>query len=255
MINYNLNLNKHVKPQNKIEFGYFLAGLVDADGHIAKHGHLQISFHMRDFSVALYIHKLIKHGYIYKHKKVKACCYICSKHAGIEEIYKLLVHKLRLPGKIDQFNTRLVARIKKNWSGYGLCWNNHWFAGFVQGDGSFQIKIRKPHNPLGNHQIEVVLQFEQKQLCILKQIQAEFGGNVSYRAKRNTYTYSSVNINNALKLVQYFDTYQVNGSSYRIYLIGKEVLKLVLNKEHLNNIGFSKIVCLKQAMTNLKIKV
>lgn len=30
-INYNLVLNKHVKPKNSEEFGYLLAGLIDAD--------------------------------------------------------------------------------------------------------------------------------------------------------------------------------------------------------------------------------
>ena len=35
-IYYNLVLNKHVKPKNSEEFGYWLAGLIDADGHIRK---------------------------------------------------------------------------------------------------------------------------------------------------------------------------------------------------------------------------
>ena len=57
-INYNLVLNKHVKPQNAEEFGYWLAGLIDADGHFTKSGgYLQISFHNRDLSVAYFIKK------------------------------------------------------------------------------------------------------------------------------------------------------------------------------------------------------
>lgn len=40
-VSYNLVLNKHVKPQNSEEFGYWLAGLIDADGSIKKYGHLQ----------------------------------------------------------------------------------------------------------------------------------------------------------------------------------------------------------------------
>jgi hypothetical protein len=34
-ISYNLVLNKHVKPQNSEEFGYWLAGLIDADPDIS----------------------------------------------------------------------------------------------------------------------------------------------------------------------------------------------------------------------------
>jgi hypothetical protein len=204
--------------------------------------------------VALYIQRLLG-GNIYKYKKVNAYQYSITGQTNLSTVHNLILNKLRLPGKLDQFNTRLAPRIKGALSDYGLCFNNHWFAGFVQGDGSFQIKIRKPHKRFAKRQIEVVLQFEQKQLCILKQIQTEFGGSVGYRSKRNTYTYSSVNLSNASKLVRYFDTYQVNGSSYRIYLIWKQVLSLVLNKAHLNDTGLSQILNLKQAMTNLKAKL
>ncbi len=37
-ITYNLNQNRHIKPKNKQELGYFLAGLIDADGHIDRTG-------------------------------------------------------------------------------------------------------------------------------------------------------------------------------------------------------------------------
>lgn len=58
-------LNKHVKPQTPEESGYWLAGLVDADGHIArKNGDLVINGHSRDLSIAYYIKKLIGSGVV-----------------------------------------------------------------------------------------------------------------------------------------------------------------------------------------------
>jgi len=253
MINYDLKLNRHFKPQNKTAFGHFLAGLIDADGHINKQGGIEISFNARDLSVALYIQRLLG-GNLYKYKKVNAYAYSLRGKANLGLAHNLILNKLRYPDKLHQFNTRLAPGIIGDLSGYGVGFDNHWFAGFVQGDGSFQIKIRKPHKRFAKHQIEVVLQFEQKQLCLLKQIQTEFGGSIGYRGTRDTYIYSSVNLNNASKLVRYFDVYQVNGSSYRIYLIWKQVLNLVLNKAHLNNSGLTQILNLKQAMSNLKTK-
>ena len=42
---------KQNKPKNFEELGYFLAGLIDADGHINKK-ELAITFHANDISVA-----------------------------------------------------------------------------------------------------------------------------------------------------------------------------------------------------------
>lgn len=255
-INYNLVLNKHVKPHNPEEFGFFLAGLVDADGHIAiKNGDLTINGHSRDLSIAHYIKKLIGSGGIYKYKKIKGCRYSCTNKQSLLLLANLLLNKLRLPRKINQFNQRLAPRV-----GSELCqtnqspvnMDNHWFAGFVQGDGSFQIRIRKPGKPGWSNQIEILLCIELKDECILKQIKNTFGGSIHYRKSRDTYYYSSVNLTNAAKLVTYFDKFQVMGPSYRLYLCWKRALNIVLAKEHLTPAGLEEIKALKAYMTQLR---
>lgn len=254
-INYNLVLNKHVKPQNAEEFGYWLAGLIDADGHFTQcGGYLQISFHNRDLNVAYFIKKIIGFGYIYQYKKVNACRYNCPKEGQIF-LSNVLLDKLKLPRKIKQFNERLVPHV-----GSKLCQTNqntistknYWFAGFVQGDGSFQIRIRKLQKRSKNHQIEITLNIELKDECILKQIKATFGGFVGYRKSRDTYYYNSINLTNATKLVAYFDKYQVIGSNYRLYLCWKRALNIVLTKQHLTANGFEEIKALKVYMTQLR---
>ena len=155
-INYNLVLNKQVKPQNSEEFGYWLAGLIDADGHIAKKGDLQITFNSRDLCAAVYIKKITDFGRLYKFKRVQAYDYRCTNKQGLKMLSQLILNKLKLPRRIDQFNSRLAPRV-----GSELCQTNqspvsianHWFAGFVQGDGSFQIRIKKPGKPGWSNQI------------------------------------------------------------------------------------------------------
>jgi hypothetical protein len=112
----------------------------------------------------------------------------------------VLLNKLRLPRKMIQFNERLAPRV-----GSELCQTNqspvstqnNWFAGFVQGDRSFQIRIRKLQKRSKNHQIEILLCIELKDECVLKQIKNTFGGLIHYRKSRDTYHYSSINLNNA----------------------------------------------------------
>lgn len=83
-------------------------------------------------------------------------------------------------------------------------------------------------------------------------MQATFGGFVGYRQSRNTYYYSSVNLQNATKLVKYFDKYQVMGPSYRLYLCWRRALDIVLTKQHLTSPGFEEIKCLKTYMAQLR---
>ena len=168
---------------------------------------------------------------------------------------QLILNKHRLPRKINQFNERLAPRVgselcKTNESPVSI--DNHWFAGFVQGDGSFQIRIRKLQKLSKNHQIELTLNIELKDKCLLKQIKATFGGFVGYRKSRDTYYYNSINLTNATKLVTYFDKYQVIGPSYRLYLCWKKALNIVGAKQHLTPAGFEEIRALKAYMTQLR---
>jgi hypothetical protein len=252
-INHDLVENKHVKPQNLEQFGYFLAGLIDADGHISKRGYLEICFHSRDLRIACYIKKILG-GNIYKYKKVNACRYYCTSKQNLLFLSQLILNKLCLPSKVIQFNTRLRPRASLSAISMPMKVNDRtfWFAGFVQGDGSFQIKLRKQQTTNAYCQVEIMLMVELKTFDLLKQIQRSFGGSVGYRKSRHTYYYSSVNLSNASKLVIYFDQFQVMGLNYKIYLCWKQALNMVLKKQHLTTTGLEKIKGLKTRMTLLR---
>lgn len=55
----NTHAPKALKPRTKTEIGYFLAGLIDSDGHINKLGYVIIAFNLNDISVAYYIKKVL----------------------------------------------------------------------------------------------------------------------------------------------------------------------------------------------------
>jgi hypothetical protein len=171
---------KQKKPKNLEEFAYFLAGLIDADGHINKK-ELAITFHANDISVAYYLKKVIGIGSIRKLKNGRAYNFEIYSKKGLSQVIKLITNKLRLPLRIDQFNTHLVPKIgcKPTKQDNSCLLNNHWLAGLIQGDGSFQIKLLKVKTKLGLR-VQLTMQISLKTNLLLKAIQNNFGGYIGF---------------------------------------------------------------------------
>ena len=113
---------KALKPRSKEEFGYFLAGLMDSDGCITQEGYIRIAFHVNEIRVVYYLKAVIGYGKAYKEKKSLTARYVCTAHLGLVIIARLIINKLKHDTKIDQFNARLVPKLKKKgafFKGYG----------------------------------------------------------------------------------------------------------------------------------------
>lgn len=248
-------ISKHApkakKPRTKEQLGYFLAGLIDADGHIDTLGYIQIVFNQKDVSVAYYIKKVIRYGSIKKIKSKLAYLFTCSHSKGIKIIGDLIRNKLKTMSKIEQFNARLVSKVggKLTQLNSAVVLNNHWLAGFIQGDGSFQIKVLYRQHKT---EIRLVIQIDQKSDTILKEIQSVFGGYIGYRSSQNTYYYSSVSFSNAVQFIQYLDKYQVMGSRLTIYWVWRKAYLRVQNKTHNTEQGISEIINFKNRMSIIK---
>ena len=220
---------KAKKPQNAEQFGFFLAGLIDADGHINKVGTVSLYFHQSDVRVALYIKKVIGYGTVSKTKNSRSYRYQCCLTEKVRMIGGLIRNKLRHPNKIEQFNTRLVPKIggQKTTKCTSYLLDNHWLAGFIQGDGSFQIQINPRKKADGSFtgkvQIMVVIQITQKNPELLRPIKQDIGGGVLYHDKRqDCFYYNSSSITNAAKFVNYLDQYQVIGLRFKIYQLWRQ---------------------------------
>ena len=92
---------------------------------------------------------------------------------------KLITNKLRLPLRIDQFNTHLVPKIscKSTKQDHSSLLNNYWLAGFIQGDGSFQIKLLKVKTKLGLR-VQLTMQISLKKNLLLTAIQNPILGDI-----------------------------------------------------------------------------
>lgn len=245
------------QPLTLEQFCFFLAGLIDADGHINKVGNIVIAFHSRDIAVAYYIKTRINYGRVSQSIEKNAVTYVCSHPVGKKNICEYIRNKLINPDRIEQLNTRLVPKITPRMTQPGpaiLSLQNHWLAGFIQGDGSFQVKLAsfsKKNRP--KKEVRVVLQIDLKQLSILEQLQAAIGGHIGYRSLQNTYYYSSVSFGRAAILIEYLDKYQVMGPCLTLYWMWRKCYIIVQNKDHLSQKGIDRIAKIKAQMSKLRL--
>jgi hypothetical protein len=98
----------HLKPLNDDQFGHYLAGLIDGDGHFSKQQQLIIVFNSLDVSLAYYIKKQIGFGNIRKVKNKKAFLLIIGSKKGLEKVISLINGKIKTKNKLDQINNNIL---------------------------------------------------------------------------------------------------------------------------------------------------
>jgi hypothetical protein len=123
---------KLVRPNNNEDFGYYLAGLIDGDGHFSNINQLIIVFHINDVSLAYYIKKKLGYGSVRKVKNKNAILLVISSKKGLETVFNFINGKLKHINKINQVNQILIKNqfkdIRNNFqfsSGYDQNLNNY----------------------------------------------------------------------------------------------------------------------------------
>lgn len=233
-------------------FSFFLAGIIDGDGHFSKIPQLVICFHEKDSQVAYFLKKQIQYGTVSKVKNKKAVKFVISHADGLQKVCTIIHNKLQHREKIIQYNTRFSSL--KNFQDtekkiFSLK-ENSWFAGFFLSDGSFQIKIiHKEKRELP--EIRLVIQIDQKENYLLHQIQSEFGGSIGFRVSQNTYYYNSVCFTSAKKIIHYFDKFHLMGVKQTQYVLWRKVYTKIQENFHLTVQGVKWITNVKKRMSNL----
>ena len=251
-----IHKSKHLKPRNDEEFGYYLAGLIDGDGHFSSKQQLVIAFNISDTSLAYYIKNRLGYGIVRKVKNKNAVLFIIATKKGIEKVLYLINNKIRTDNKYIQIienifnNTNFIELNKninfnKNNDGDFL---NHWLAGFTDADGCFQVKILNRLNK--KTEIRLNFQIDQKKKDILLLIKKFLGGNIGYRQSQDTYYYGSTSFGSAIHVIHYFDQYHLLSKKYNNYLKWRKVYILIQNRDHLNEKGVMKIRGIKNTMNS-----
>lgn len=260
MLNLNNIINehrsKHRYPSNSLEWGFFLGGLIDADGSftdiLINQPNLTICFHKKDISLAYKIKTFIKFGTISKIKNKNACKYVLTNKKGFFKLLPLLQNKLRHVEKLRRYFllchfyqikfSSPVNAPKKQVDGFfgapALCearenqefkllgpnlLDNHWLSGFIDGDGSFQLKIIKRKNKKKPEiRLQLQIELEAAYKYILDTIHNQFGGYIGFRKTTQSYYYNSTSYISFIKFIHYFDHYPLCSNKYKEYVLWRK---------------------------------
>lgn len=278
----------HYKPLNETQLGYYLAGLIDGDGNFSNQkGYLTITYNLKDISSAYWLKSQIGYGSVTKIKDKKAIKYVVSHSEGLLKILILINGKLRLYNKYQQITNYLLIKnqlVKNKFYNQhekftldsSDNFDNHWLAGFIDADGSFQIKLIKKstcHNLTPSRwECRLKLQIAQKDKKILEKIRLFLcninkKSNLQYHFEQDnlpvkikgcyigtrlhnkeelsenntTYYLETTSFEIAKNLINYLDKYHLISYKYLNYLFFRKAYLLIQSKKHLTEEGMNKI--------------
>lgn len=123
-----------------------------------------------------------------------------------------------------------------------------WYlSGFIDGEGCFQISIKKDSKYKTGWHVEIVfaIALHKKDLVLLNEIKSYLGiGNVTSLGK-NAVQYRVRSKNELSKLIEFIDKYPLISQKAVDYELFKQGFNLLLNKEHLTTEGIEKLVSIK----------
>jgi len=290
--NISIHVPTHLKPLNDEQFGHYLAGLIDGNGHFSSQQQLVIVFNSPDVQLAYYIKEIIGFGRVKKVNNKNAYLYIISNKDGIIKAINLINGKLRTFNKFNQVINNILAHSKYTSpppqvlalacaAGGGEQdinfemnksndFNNHWIAGFSDADASFQIKIVEASSRVNKPRPEIRLNFQidppraiasldgagpGKDKDVLLLIKDVFGGNLGYRKSQDSYYYGSTSFGSAKKVINYFDTFHLQSRKHINYLKWRKAYIIIQEKGHLTESGIDKITKLKNSMNRNSVKI
>jgi len=224
-----VHVSKHLKPLNNEQFGHYLAGLIDGDGHFSTQEQLVIAFHQLDASLAYYIKKRLGFGKVRKIKDKNCFVLILSSKKGLIKVINLINGKIRTENKFNQIVNNVLNSSRYQEQKYEKAatlsyhfkinadknLENHWLAGFSDADASFKIKIINRNN---RDEVRLNYQIDQKKKDILVLIKDYLGGNIGYRRNQDTYYYGSTSFGSAKNIINYFDNFHLLSSKHVNYL-------------------------------------
>lgn len=231
--------SKHTRLFNDIQLGHYLAGLIESNSYFNKQLQLIITFHLDDVKLAYYLKSKIKYGNVNKVKDTYILT-ITSKN-GIIRVINLINNKIRSTYKYNQIMNNIIHNSNYFTNDFVFTrnisndLNNHWLTGFIDSNGSLQIKIL--NKEYDNIEIRLNLQIYQKYNELLLIIKDYIGGNIGYNKSQDTYYYRSTSFGSAKNIIKYLDKYQLLSLKYLKYRYWRKTYICVQDKEYLTKRG------------------
>jgi hypothetical protein len=215
LLNKDINFKLKKKENNK--FNQWLAGLIDGDGcfQLTKKGYasLEITMDIRD-EHALQIVKNVYGGSIKLRSGANALRYRLHHKLGLLKLINDVNGEIRNSNRLVQLN-KICHKYELNLIyPEKLTFDNAWFSGFFDADGS--VTINKTNSQLS-------ISASQKTSELLQPLTELYGGNIYIdRGSSQSFKWYITKREDILKLIDYFKKYTPKSAKKnRLYLIPK----------------------------------
>ena len=257
-------------------FSSYLAGIIEGDGTIIvptnirspkgklNHSSIQIVFHSKDLPLALIIQKELGQGSLSKKKGVNAYILTINSYEGLYKVISLINGNMRTPKinslyKLIDFlnNSRKTSIEKKSLDNSSLN-SNAWLSGFIEADGSFQVRTTiTGKNPKYECKLEICqrridhngysnLEFLQSIAKLLNTEVKEIRSNRSFPE----YRVRTVSVKGNLNAKNYLMNYPLFGTKFLDSKDWMAIVDMFVKNEHKTTEGKEKMTEIKSCMNN-----
>lgn len=257
MIKNNLLFKSNIVPKSDTDLGYYLAGLIEGDGHFSKN-QLIISGHEKDYEFFHALKHALGYGKVSQYTRGRALRFVISSKAGLRRVILLCNGKFVGWHKFNQL-------LKHNYSKHlnivlqqpkeeNMSFSNFWFCGFIEADGCFNITIRKCNTNAIKTRVDLRLTIAQKDSYLLQLIRRQFIDAQMYESKNSKNRHFRLTISGHKRLptvIHYFDQYPLQTRKYIHYRMFRRCFRLVQFKKHLNFKGLEAARTIQTMLTSV----
>ena len=128
--------------------------------------------------------------------------------------------------------------------------NPEYITGFVDGEGCFSLSIFKEDRSLTGWQVKPIfsISLHNKDIKLLEAIQRTFQTGKIYKHGVNSMQYRVSSLKNLQIITDHFDSYPLITQKSADYLLFKQAIAIIKNKEHLSIEGLLKLVGIKATL-------
>jgi len=175
---------------------------------------------------------------------------------GILGIHKLIFQILSYSSLNSNSQVNTQMNISKDSPRYSFNNKNTFYlnpdyiTGFVDGEGCFSLSLSKDDRRLNGWQVKPVfsISLHKKDILLLEAIQRTFKVGKIYKHGIDSIQYRVSSLKNLQIITDHFDSYPLITQKRADYLLFKQAIALIKNKEHLSIDGLLKLVGIKATL-------